>query len=72
MNTNFKVIGLTRLVIKPESTAQRQTLYTTQPSELLIKNNFSFLDEKLVLKVSFFLYVLFVGTDCADTFQHTL
>ena len=37
MNTNVKVIGLTRLGIKPESKLKRQTLHTTWPSELLIK-----------------------------------
>ena len=37
MNINFKVIALTRLGIKPESTAQEtDVLYrTTRPSELL-------------------------------------
>ena len=35
MNTNFKVIGLTRLEIKPESTAPEADALTTRPSELL-------------------------------------
>ena len=35
MNTNFKVIGLTRLEIKPKSTAPKVDALTTQPSELL-------------------------------------
>ena len=35
MNTSFKVIGLTRLEIKPESTAQQADALTTRPSELL-------------------------------------
>ena len=35
MNTNFKVIGLTRLGIKPKSTAPEADVYTTRPSELL-------------------------------------
>ena len=35
MNTNFKVIGLTRLGIKPESTAPEADALTTWPSELL-------------------------------------
>ena len=39
MNTNFKIIGLTRLGIKPESTAQEQTLCTTRQSELLNINS---------------------------------
>ena len=34
MNTNFQVIGLTRLGIKPESTAQETDALTTRPSEL--------------------------------------
>ena len=34
MNTNFKVIGLTRLGIKPESTAQETDALTTRPSEV--------------------------------------
>ena len=35
MNTNFKIIGLTQLEIKPESTAPETDAITTQPSELL-------------------------------------
>ena len=39
MNTNFTVIGLTRLGIKPESTAQETDApYTTRPSELKRQN----------------------------------
>ena len=34
MNTSFKVIGLTRLGIKPESTAAEAGTLTTRPSEL--------------------------------------
>ena len=34
MNINFKVIGLTRLGIKPESTAPEADALTTRPSEL--------------------------------------
>ena len=34
MNINFKVIGLTRLGIKPQSTAQEADALTTRPSEL--------------------------------------
>ena len=34
MNTNVKVIGLTRLGIKPESTAPEADALTTRPSEL--------------------------------------
>ena len=33
-NTNFKVIGLTRLAIKPKSTALEADALTTRPSEL--------------------------------------
>ena len=35
MNTNFKVIGLTRLAIKPESAAPETDALTIWPSELL-------------------------------------
>ena len=35
MNTNFKVIGSTRLGIKPKSTAPEADALTTRPSELL-------------------------------------
>ena len=35
MNTNFEVIGLTRLGMKPKSTAPDADALTTQPSELL-------------------------------------
>ena len=35
MNTNFEVIGLTRLGIKPESTAPEADALTTRPSEML-------------------------------------
>ena len=35
VNTNFKVIGLTRLGIKPESTDLEENALTTRPSELL-------------------------------------
>ena len=34
MNTNFKDIGLTRLGIKPESTAPKEDALTTRQSEL--------------------------------------
>ena len=38
MNTNFKVIGLTRLGIKPESTAQEtDALYHTAISAVKVK-----------------------------------
>ena len=33
MNTNFKVTGLTRLGMKPESTAPEADALTTRPSE---------------------------------------
>ena len=39
MNTNFKVIGLTRLGIKPKSTAPTEAdALTTRPSELYFKH----------------------------------
>ena len=34
MNTDFEVIGLTRLGIKPESTAPEVDAFTTRPLEL--------------------------------------
>ena len=37
MNTILKVIGLTRLEIKPESTAPEADALTTRPSEQLLK-----------------------------------
>ena len=37
MNSNFIVIGLTRLGIKPESTAQETAALTTGPSEMTLK-----------------------------------
>ena len=36
MNTSFKVIGLTRIRIKPKSTAPKADARTTRPSELLM------------------------------------
>ena len=39
MNTNFKVFGLTRLDIKPESTAPEADALTTRPSELLCSSS---------------------------------
>ena len=39
MNTNFKVIGLTLLVIKPESTAPEADTFTTRPPELIIPDH---------------------------------
>ena len=36
MNINFKIIGLTRLGIKPKSTAPEADAVTTRPSELLM------------------------------------
>ena len=35
MNSNFKVIGLTQLGIKPESAAPKVNALTTRPFELL-------------------------------------
>ena len=34
MNTNFKAVGVTRLVIKPEPTAPEAYTLTARPSEL--------------------------------------
>ena len=34
VNTNFKVIGLTRVAITPDSTAPEAGALTTRPSEL--------------------------------------
>ena len=36
VNTNFKIIGLTRLGIKPKSTAPEADALTTRPSEQLL------------------------------------
>ena len=36
MNTNVKVIGLTRIVIKPKSTSPEANTFTTRPFELLV------------------------------------
>ena len=41
MNTNFKVIDLTRLEIKRKSTAQETDALATRPSELFKKVRFS-------------------------------
>ena len=41
MNTNFKVIGLTRLGIKPESRAPEVDGLTIRPSELLSSVRFA-------------------------------
>ena len=43
VNTNFKVIGLTRLRMKPESTAPETDALTTRPSD----RNFIFSDTEL-------------------------
>ena len=42
MNSNFKVIGLTRLGIKTQSTAPEAYALTTRPSELLIGTCYNF------------------------------
>ena len=42
MNTNFKVIGLTRLGIKPKSTASKADALSSRPSELLLAVALSF------------------------------
>ena len=42
VNTNFKVIGLTRLGIKTQSTALEADALTTRPSELLIGTCYNF------------------------------
>ena len=38
VNTNFKVIGLTRLGIKPESAAPEANALTTRPFELCLND----------------------------------
>ena len=43
MNTNIKVIDLTPLEIKPESTAPEADALTTRPSDL-----FAFIEDKLL------------------------
>ena len=42
LNTSFSVIGLTRLGIKPESTAPEADAHTTWPSELVRHQTISF------------------------------
>ena len=51
MNTNFKVIGLTGLGIKPKSTAPEADALTTLPSELLkmLVNNRKMLVSNLII-----------------------
>ena len=44
MNTNFQVIGLTELEIKPQFTAPEADALTTRPSELLIQLDIAELD----------------------------
>ena len=60
MNIHFKVIGLTRLGIKPKSTAPEADALITRPSELLNKNaakldnkNTVKLDASAIRKVNF-------------------
>ena len=43
MNTNFKVIDLNRLGIKPESAAPEADAFTPRPSELYFKQRSNFL-----------------------------
>ena len=52
MNTNFKVIGLTRLGIKPKSTAPETNALTTRPSDLNCLN-FSFWRMQICLNLGF-------------------
>ena len=47
-NINFKVIGLTRLGIKPKSTAPETDAFTALPSELLYKGYYYAADELAV------------------------
>ena len=54
MNTNFKMIGFTRLVIKPKSTAPEADALTSRPSEL-----FSFLNRTLLEGSRLDRYVVF-------------
>ena len=42
MNTNFKVVGLTRLGIKTQSIAPKADTLTTRPSEQLIGTCYNF------------------------------
>ena len=44
MNTNFQVIGLTQLGIKPQFTAPEADALTTRPTELLIQLDIAELD----------------------------
>ena len=47
VNTNFKVIGLTRLVIKPKSTAPKMDAFTTRPSELFTPESKQLIETKI-------------------------
>ena len=47
MNTNFKVIGLTRLGIKPKSTAPEADPRTTRPSELFTPESKRLIEAKI-------------------------
>ena len=42
MNSNFKVIGLTRLGIKSQSSALEEDALITRPSQLLIRTCYNF------------------------------
>ena len=67
MNTNFKIIGLTRLKIKPESAARKVDALTTRSSELLMD-----LNEKQSLKFqksSILNYILYKKLSCEKVNQ---
>ena len=51
MNTNFKVIGLTQLGIKPKSTAPEADALTTQPSELYVVQ-----EQLFTININMFVY----------------
>ena len=55
MNTNFKVIGLTILGIKPEPTASEADALTNRPSELSLGKR------KLTVGLSRFLLIFLLG-----------
>ena len=50
MNPNSKVIGLTRLGIKPKSTALEADAHTTRPSELLNTFLYKYVAEKIMTR----------------------
>ena len=66
MNTNFQVIGLTRLGIKPNYTAPEADALTTRPSELLNFNEvcLKFVQNALKWPLQYEYFEKFSGRAC--------